>query len=212
MNRSGLVGVAVLLLVSASAAVAADSARERLEKYLESAAALRTEFSQTLLDEQGRTIETTTGTLYLERPRHFRWDYKEPYEQSIIGDGEQVWIYDPELEQVTVQPMATSAGSTPIFLLAEGAELDTHFEAVELGEIAGLRWLSLAPRDPETQFATIRLGFDEGGLRIMELADNLGQTTHLEFSGEQRDQSFAPGLFQFTPPEGVDVFDGTNQL
>jgi outer membrane lipoprotein carrier protein len=190
-----------------AAAVQAGEGRTRLDRYFSDFVTLQARFEQTLVDENGKALERSQGTVYLWRPGRFRWDYEAPYEQSIVADGKKVWIYDEDLAQVTVKPLETALGNTPALLLDNRADIDKGFTVVEGGEAGSLVWLALKPKDQETPYATIRLGFDASALRVMELRDNFGQTTRIRFSKEQRNATFKHSLFGFTPPPGVDVLD-----
>lgn len=198
------------VLLSASAQVPAQTAREVLDAYLADFRTLQAQFEQTVINEKGRTLETSRGEVYLQRPGRFRWDYQKPYEQSIIGDGEKVWIYDKDLEQVTVRPMQKALGSTPALILgSDDTRIDERFNVSEDGAKDGAVWLTLLPKDAKNEYARVRLGFEGSSLRWMELFDNFGQTTRLQFSSEQRNAAIDSKLFTFTPPAGVDVTDLT---
>ena len=195
----------VLLCALAPAALAVDGA-ERLRAFLDQVDSLRAEFEQRVFDEAGEPLDAARGRVYIARPGRFRWDYTEPYHQEIVGDGEQVWLYDSELEQVTVRPLGDALGDTPVMLLSSDEPLEHSFEvrSVEGGD--GYAWAELTPLGSEVSFTRIRLGFDGETLRVMELKDAFGQLTRLEFSAVERNPSLEPGLFTFTPPPGADVF------
>ncbi|MGH8583264.1 MAG: outer membrane lipoprotein chaperone LolA [Gammaproteobacteria bacterium] len=196
--------LAAFLFVYVAHAQAAPTA---LERYLDGLETLRASFDQELIDERGSLREQARGTLYLHRPGRFRWDYHRPYQQTIVADGIKVWIYDKELEQVTVKPLAAALGSTPALLL--GGKVDIHREltVTALAKHEGLDWMRLVPKDREAQFTDVRLGFAGKDLRRMDLKDNFGQTTRIRFYGTQRNLKLDPKLFVFTPPRGVDVLD-----
>lgn len=185
----------------------AGEGRQALDAYLADFKTLQAHFQQKLTNEKGRIVDTSEGVVYLERPGKFRWDYRSPYEQSIIGDGEKVWIYDKDLEQVTVKPMDKVLGSTPALILGSDTRIDERFTVTEQGEKDGAQWLSLQPKEGGGEYSGIRLGFEQGALRYMELADNFGQVTNLRFSDERRNEPVDAGVFKFSPPEGVDVND-----
>jgi outer membrane lipoprotein carrier protein len=128
-----------------------------------------------------------------------------PYEQLIVGDGERVWIYDPDLNQVTVRSMGRALGSTPAALLAGSTEVERAFELSEAGRADGLEWLDAKPRDKDAGFERIRLGLSGQGVEAMELQDHFGQTTRLRFTRLVRNPTFEPSTFRFTPPKGADV-------
>ncbi|HTT08508.1 MAG TPA: outer membrane lipoprotein chaperone LolA [Gammaproteobacteria bacterium] len=186
---------------------AAGEARKALDDYLADFKTLRAQFEQTVTDEQGKLRETSQGTVYLERPGKFHWEYTRPYEQSIIGDGQKVWIYDKDLEQVTIRPIDKVLNSAPALILGNQVHIDEKYNVTEMGEKDGVQWISLIPKDASHDYAGIKLGFEKSNLREMELADNFGQVTHLKFRDEQRNASIDDGVFSFTPPDGVDVND-----
>lgn len=198
-----LAWLALLLGISLGATAAGTQAR--LEAFLERVETLRANFSQRLFDEEGRLIESSAGRFYLARPDRFRWNYHEPYVQEIVADGSRVWMYDSELEQVTVRGLGDTLGSSPARLLSSEAPIGEAFEIRELGSQDGLHWLELRPRDAESTFVALRIGFDNGTLRRMELQDNFGQNTQLTFEAVEENPALPPETFHFTPPPGVDV-------
>lgn len=200
----------VWLLVCASPAGVWGKGRDSLDSFLRDFKTLTAKFEQTLLSEQGQQLEVSRGQVYLQRPGLFRWDYSAPYQQSIVADGERVWVYDKDLEQVSVKPFDSAVAETPALLLSGRTDLDREFEVSELGEADGLEWMRLKPRKEQAQYALIRLGFDGPRVKVMELLDNFGQTTRIVFSGEQRNARIDPALFKFVPPPGVDVLDAAD--
>ena len=141
----------------------------------------------------------------MQRPGKFRWDYLEPYKQLIVSDGSKIWIYDTELEQVTVKPIESGLSDTPALLLSGDKPLDQAFVITDLGENGGLEWVELMPKVSDTSFERVRLGFGKDDLQGMELVDNFGQTTRLDFTNLKRNPAVEQSLFAFTPPPGVDV-------
>jgi outer membrane lipoprotein carrier protein len=142
----------------------------------------------------------------LAAPRLFRWEYVKPYEQLIVADGQRVWVYDPDLQQVTRRAQGTEEQNSPLAALIDPSRLDRDYVIKEAGSADGLEWLALSPKnDSEAGFQSARLGFDAQGLAIMQVVDALGQKTRIKFSGWQRNPVFAKATFQFTPPKGVDV-------
>lgn len=191
----------LLWLVPAAAA----QVPPRLQRFLDEVQTLRADFRQTVLDEQGERLQSSSGTMYLQRPDRFRWEYREPYPQLIVADGRRVWIYDRDLEQVTVRSLGEAVGSSPAQLLSSGRPLQESFRIEDQGEREGLAWIALEPRDADATFSRVRLGFDGGHLTAMELRDNFGQLTRVRFSAVETNLTLDPGLFEFTPPPGVDV-------
>jgi len=201
--------LATALALALVPAAQAGPARDRLDAFLAGLTRLEAQFRQVLLDTEGRAADESTGTVYLQRPGRFRWDYREPFPQLIVADGETIWLYDPDLAQVTARKQDLALSSTPAALLASDRPVDESFRVTELPpEEDGSTWLALEPREAGSSFEGIRVGFDASGLKAMELKDGFGQTTRLEFSEIQRNPQLASDLFRFTPPEGVDVIQG----
>jgi outer membrane lipoprotein carrier protein len=193
-----LVGLLVPMLAQASAL-------ERFQAFLRDTQSARATFEQKVYDRERRLVQDSTGTFAFLRPGRFRWRYEKPYEQVIVGDGERVWIHDPDLNQVTVRPMARALGSTPAALLAGSSDVEGAFTFTEAGSADGLEWLEAKPRGEDSGFERIRLGLAAGGVRAMELTDHFGQTTVLRFGALERNAPLAPGDFRFVPPKGADV-------
>ena len=194
------------LLCALAAPSGAANGPERLHAFLDQVHTLRAEFQQSVFDEEAVKIDDSSGVLYIARPGRFRWDYTAPYVQEIVGDGEKVWIYDSELEQVTMRPLGDALGDTPVMLLSSNEPLEHSFEVRAAEGDSGYAWAELTPLAGEVSFTRIRLGFDGETLRVMELEDAFGQLTRLEFSAVERNPTLEPGLFTFTPPAGADVF------
>lgn len=207
---------AALVLATGSARAAAVGMAP-LDAFLKGLVSLKARFEQVLLDEQGVERERSRGTFYLSRPGRFRWDYESPYRQSIVADGQRVYVYDKDLEQVTVKPLQNALGSTPALLLDGEVNIEERFVVSRGAPAEGLVWLELGPKDPRAAresggYAQIRLGFAGPRLKRMDLRDNLNQTTRIEFTSPERNPNLDPSLFTFTPPEGVDVLDAEHDL
>jgi len=195
----------VFLCALAAPSLAADGP-DRLRAFLEQVRTLRAEFQQSVYDEDARLLDDARGMVYIARPGRFRWNYAEPYPQEIVGDGEKVWIYDSELDQVTVRPLGDALGDTPVMLLTSDQPVENNFEVRAIAGADGYEWVGLRPLGEQASFTEIRLGFDGDTLRVMELNDAFGQLTRLLFSNVVRNLDLAPNLFRFTPPAGADVF------
>jgi outer membrane lipoprotein carrier protein len=150
-------------------------------------------------------LEHASGTLYLEKPNRFRWDYETGVKQLIVADGRKLWLYDQELDQVTVRALGQSLAGTPAMLLAGTGRVQDSFRISDLGSYEGYDWVRLLPKTPDTDFREIRLGFAGRELARMTLKDKLGQSTELAFQGLERNPRLDPALFRFVPPPGVDV-------
>ena len=193
-----------LVLVS-FAADATDSARARLDAFAKGISSISADFSQQVFDPNGAAGKGSSGTLALRAPRQFRWDVAKPYQQLIVADGEKVWVYDPDLEQVTVRAQGTEEAHSPLTVLTDLSQLDRDFTTGEQGSHDGLVWLRMKSKDKEAQFAYCDLGFDANGLVRMDFEDTLGNRTTITFSHWKRNPKLPHGTFHFAPPKGVDV-------
>ena len=186
-------------------AIAADSARAQLEAFSRNIQTISGKFEQSITGANGNQGEVSRGTLALKAPRQFRWHTSMPYEQVIVADGNRVWIYDPDLEQVSVRSQGAEEAHSPLSVLTDLSQLDHEFTASESGHRDGFDWLKLVSRAKEPEFAFAELGFDTKGLARMRFEDMLGNTTEIRFSDWQRDPGLPADTFSFTPPEGIDV-------
>jgi outer membrane lipoprotein carrier protein len=205
MKRLAAVLIASVLFIAAGTCAAADTARARLDAFATGLHSLTGNFQQTLTDINGSASKVSAGTLALEAPRQFRWNTTTPYQQTIVADGSRVWLYDPELEQVTVRVQSTEEAHSPLTVLTDVKQLDRNFKVAEQGSHDGLLWLRLTSTAKDPQFDHADLGFDANGLARMTFRDQLGATTDIRFSAWQRNAAIAPGTFDFVPPAGVDV-------
>src|SRR5262249_38648170 len=178
---------------------------EELKAFLQQTTTARARFAQMVLDKNMKQLQQATGTMQFSRPGKFRWEYDKPYEQTIVGDGAKLWIYDKDLNQVTVRKLDKALGSSPAALLAGSNEIEKIYNLNNLGPQEGLDWLEAVPKSKENAFDRIRLGFGQTGLEAMELRDQFGQTTVIKFAGMERNPKLSPDAFKFTPPKGADV-------
>ncbi|MBC7983107.1 MAG: outer membrane lipoprotein chaperone LolA [Candidatus Obscuribacterales bacterium] len=205
-------GAICLLLATAAFAAeksSADAAFKRLDGFMRDLQSLQADFEQQLRDGQGRLIETSSGKLALHRPNRFRWDYLQPHVQTIVADGARLWLYDPDLEQVTVRPLGQTLAGTPAMLLSGDGDLRATFRVEKIERRSGVDWLTLLPKRSDTDFKRVRLALRGNRLEAMELADKLGQTTALSFTNVIRNPSIDAAHFAFTPPAGADVIGAT---
>lgn len=204
MNRILL--ALAFLFAAAFAGGAHAEARASLDSFTSGLSGLRGQFTQQVYDPNGRMRESSSGVVALSAPRLFRWEYQEPYPQLIVADGSRVWVYDPDLEQVTVRPQGEEEQNSPLAALIDPAILERNFVVEEAGDSDGMEWLAIEPRQAtDAGFQRARLGFADGELAAMDVLDALGQRTVIDFSGWRRNPSFEADTFRFTPPEGVDV-------
>lgn len=185
--------------------VAMASSVESLKGFLNQTVSARARFAQMVLDKNMKVLQQATGTMEFSRPGRFRWEYVKPYEQTIVGDGTRLWIHDKDLNQVTVRKLDRALGASPAALLAGSNEIEKNYTLANLGNQEGLDWLEAVPRDRETAFERIRLGFGKAGLEAMELRDQFGQITVIRFADVERNPKLSPETFRFVPPKGADV-------
>jgi outer membrane lipoprotein carrier protein len=200
-----------------------------LDRYLDGLTSLRTDFSQSITDASGKPAAGGSGSLIVERPNRFRWDYRpadetgaggagqdgqgqggqgqaEPHGQLLVADGRNLWFYDRELAQVTVKPIDTALSSTPIMLLSGSSQaLRAQFDISTQPSGQGLQWVQVRPRGPQADFSDARLGFRGNELERMIVHNMLGQTVQLDFTHSRRNAPVDASLFTFTVPQGVDV-------
>ena len=188
----------------AGSALATDP-RATLAGFTQGLQGLSGQFHQRVFDPDGRMNEESRGQIALSVPRQFRWEYEAPFPQLIVADGQKVWIYDPDLEQVQVRPQGAEEQQSPLTALIDPAELDRQFVVSDEGEEAGVTWVGLEPKGDDAPFSRARLGFSGNELASMEMTDALGQRTRIAFSGWQRNPAFEAGTFRFVPPPEVDV-------
>lgn len=178
---------------------------DSLKSFVQHTQTARAQFRQLLLDKKMTTVQEASGTMEFQRPGKFRWLYEKPYQQTIVGDGAKLWLYDPDLKQVTVKKLDQAIGGSPAALLAGNNEIDKFFNLKDIGKRGTLEWLEATPKGQESSFEMVRMGFNGETLEVMELRDHFGQTTIIKFSGLERNPKLAPDLFRFTPPKGADV-------
>lgn len=195
----------MLALLLPFGAHAADAVA-RVDAYLASLKTLSADFVQVVQDKGGQVTDRATGTLTLSRPDRFRWEYKQPYVQTIVADGRKLWLYDPDLQQVTVRSLAQGLGATPALLLSGAGRVGDAFKSDSVETLQGITWCRLVPAKPGSDFERVSLGFDaREELSAMELVDKLGQTTTIRFAGVKRGAKLDDSLFRFVPPAGADV-------
>ena len=199
--RRILFAAACLALAQSASAGAID----KLHRFLETTKTLRADFTQTVIAKNGKKPQQSSGVMMISRPGKFHWQIDKPYSQLLVGDGEKIWMYDPDLRQVTVKKMDAALGSTPAALLVGGSSLEKNFTLRELGEREGMEWLEAMPKSPDSGFEKLQVGFVGDDLKAMELFDNFGQVTSLVFSNVQRNPSLPAANFRFVPPAGADV-------
>lgn len=203
-QRIGQLCLAALVCLGSGTAVAVDP-HVTLAAFTQGMEGLSGRFEQRVVDAQGQTREESRGSIALAVPRQFRWEYEAPFPQLIVADGDKVWIFDPDLEQVQVRPQGAEEQQSPLTALIDPSELDRQFAVRDGGEEDGVTWIELEPKGENAPFSKARLGFSDATLVRMEMTDMLAQKTVLSFSDWQRNPVFEAGTFRFVPPPGVDV-------
>jgi outer membrane lipoprotein carrier protein len=177
-----------------------------LRKFYDETHAMTANFHQVVTDAKGRKMQEVRGEMLLKRPNQFRWDYKKPFEQQIISDGKQVWLYDTELAQVTIRPLSKALGSSPAALLSGDDDLDKSFVMRDFNKPDGFSWVSVVPKVNETGFDKIAVAFNKDDLlQEMDLVDSFGQRTRIVFSNQVQNPVIPAKTFLFNVPKGVDV-------
>lgn len=203
---SGVIGIASGFWL---AVAHASSGLDSLEYFFSEIQTFEARFAQVVLDETLREVDHGQGRVWITRPGYFRWHYEPPDEQDIVGDGEQVWVHDIELEQVTVSDQHQALGKSPAALLAGAGDLAQTYTIEDIGTQGRFDWVNLLPRDDNSGFKEVRIGFEANRLRLMELLDNLDQRTRISFIDLQENVAIPAHIFEFIPPAGIDVIDNT---
>ncbi len=207
-SRSSFVSLVSILAgfcVAGIAQTAHAGASERLKEFVQATHSGRVAFEQVVTAKNGKAPARASGSFAFSRPGKFRWTYNKPYEQVIVGDGDKLWFYDKDLNQVTVRKLGNALGATPAAILAGSNDLASNFNLEDKGVRDGLDWLDARPKSNDTSFQIIRLGFNGNELAAMELEDTFGQLTKLRFARFERNPALPADTFRFTPPPGADV-------
>ena len=193
------------ILLIASAEAEEPGPAEQLAAFLDDTVTLSASFAQILLEVDGEPGEVSRGHFYLNRPGRFRWEYREPVEQLVVSDGTRLWMYDEDLEQVTVRGIDDGLAGTPAMLLSGEGSLEESFRIGASYVEDGLSWIELAPLAEPAEFQGLRVGLADGLIRVMEVRDNLDQVSRIEFTELTRNVDLDEALFLFEPPAGTDV-------
>lgn len=195
-----------LMLLCLLPGLASAAATDALKVFLTQTQTVKARFAQVVLDKNMKPLQQAQGVMQFSRPGKFRWDYQKPYEQVIVGDGSRLWIYDRDLNQVTVRKLDRALGASPAALLAGSNDLERDYKLANISSTdKGLEWLEALPKGRDTVFERVRMGFGKSGLEAMELRDQFGQTTVITFADVERNPRIAADVFRFTPPQGADV-------
>jgi len=179
--------------------------QQQLEAFLSKTQSLSARFKQKLVDQYGYMQQESTGTLRMQRPGKFHWDYVLPYPQSIISNGKKIWMYDSELEQVNVRPYDQVLASSPVNLLDKNQNLNVEFHIQGMPFADQQHWIKLLPKNSESDFKEMMVGLLDGNIKTMRFIDNFNQTTQIEFEQLVVNPQFAKSQFEFVAPQGTDV-------
>jgi outer membrane lipoprotein carrier protein len=191
-----------LALAFAASAAPVDTLRE----FVRDVKTGNARFTQTVTSPDGAKQKNSSGTFEFSRPNRFRFAYAKPFEQTIVADGEKVWIYDKDLNQASSRRIGQALGATPAALLA-GGSLEKDFDLGNLPAKDGLEWAEARPRAKDGAFQSVRVGFKGKDLAALEIVDSFGQRSLLRFEAFQANGTIAPETFRFTPPAGADVIE-----
>ncbi|MBO69035.1 MAG: outer membrane lipoprotein carrier protein LolA [Acidiferrobacteraceae bacterium] len=197
--------VAVVLLLAVSKSGYAATGVESLNRFFSEFRTFRADFSQIVLDPNLLPLEESSGRIWISRPNRFRWDYHPPFAQQIVADGSKIWMYDVELQQVTVRDQDFTLKNTPAALLVGGDDFDSDYLVKDLGRQGSVLWVSLEPRSSDGNFVEVQLGFENSHLRLIQLLDRLDQITRIVMSHVEENPDIANDRFEFDIPPNVDV-------
>ncbi len=206
-KRIYLVVASIFVIVLSPAAHTGIQGSQSLQRFFKEVSTYSANFQQVILDENFNPIEESSGKMTIKRPGKFRWDYDEPNPQQVVSDGDKVWFYDIELEQITVKPLKKTLGKTPASLLAGGANVNDSYDVTDINNTGEIAWVRLTPKAKDSDYKDMRLGFAEQRLQILELLDSLGQTTRITLSNTQENVALQDERFVFKPPKGIDIID-----
>ncbi len=201
--KTVLVGAAWLLLAQSASA----GALQDLKDFTAGGKGYFATFVQSVYDANGGLMRESSGEVNLQPPFKFRWDYSTPFKQELVSNGETLWLYDDDLQQVTVRSAKEALANSPILLLSGEVSLEDTFAVKELAERDGLGWVELKPLDEEADFDAIYAALDSSGLRVLDMRDKLGQSTQIQFENIQISTGLNRALFEFQVPDGVDVVE-----
>ncbi len=199
--------VLLAMATTASSAAESDTGVNRLRAFLANVQGMEAQFRQRVVDSRQQVLEDASGSVVMKRPGRFRWNYEKPFERVIVADGERVWLYEADLEQVTIRRLTAGIGDTPAALLTGKESVLERFTVEKSWMEDGLALVRLLPRSADADFAGVTLGFDGAELRRLLLDDRLGQQTRIDFTEVRTNPRVSPEVFRFQTPTGADVID-----
>lgn len=201
---------ALTMMLALPVTALASQGAARLATMLEPLETYQASFEQQILDGSGQRLQQASGTMWLSRPGKFRWEVDAPYQQEVISDGSEVYLYDPDLEQVTVQALDQRVTHTPALLLSGSASELTENYDVTRQQQGSNETFRLVPKSPDTLFEELEMTFRGEELRGLEMTDSTGQRTAIEFRDVRMNQSIDDRRFTFEIPDGTDVIRDTH--
>ena len=215
MNKKLLMFVVrqfAITLIAAGAVSASANGLNSLEVFVKTVKSGKTAFVQTVTapakDGPAPRVKTSSGTFEFARPGRFKFVYTKPFAQTIVADGQTLWLYDVDLNQVTARKQSQALGSTPAALIASAPDtktLEADFTLTDAGDEDGMQWVQAAPKLKDSPLQQVRVGFKQGQMAVLEILDTFGQRSVLTFAAFQANAPMEPGAFQFKPPAGADV-------
>lgn len=212
MKRRTLILSISLAVVTPAFAAQATTATQLLKTFIDQTRSARGDFTQQILDKDGKSLEMpASGQFVFERPGKFVWKIVKPYPQSIVSDGTSLWIWDPDLNQVTVKKLTAAVSTTPAGVLFGTGNLDEFFTLVDEKTVDGIYWVKATPKVEDLTYSQIHIGFESNGvMNAMRLRDHFGQTTVLKFTGVKTQTKVTDETFTFKIPAGADVLRDDN--
>ncbi|MCW8853585.1 MAG: outer membrane lipoprotein chaperone LolA [Gammaproteobacteria bacterium] len=198
-----VIKIVMMLLITTS--VSAETARQMLESFLQQTTTMQSRFEQRLFDHANILLQESTGDFRLKRPGRFLWDYKTPYAQQIVSNGKKIWIYDSELEQVTVKDYNQLLAGVPVILFDQKSDLDVDFKVEDQGFKNKFYWIRLVPIKKEGDYKEIQVAMAGKKIQRMIFVDGFDQTTVISFKNIEINSPISDSLFNFEPPQGTDV-------
>lgn len=195
-----------LLAIAMTNSAWAAGGREKMNEFFTQIDTMQSAFTQQVLDDKGKVRQSSSGNVYLSRPGKFRWEYAAPAKHQIVADGKNVWVYDVDLDQVTVKPMGQALSAAPVGMLTQKQAVDKQFTVQDMeADGSKLEWFRLIPKKKDSDFTTMDLGVSDAGVEEMILSDKFNQQTYIKFQGMRTNVDIDANEFQFTPPKGADV-------
>jgi chaperone LolA len=201
--RRVVLSLLLILPIAAHAGAGADE----LKRFVNDTRSVSAQFTQVQTNDRGEKVASSAGSMLLARPGRFRWSYHQPYEQLMVCDGQRIWLYDPDLAQVTVRPAAEALAGTPAALLAQKSTLTDQFSIEELGRRENSDGVRLRPLSADSDFESIELWLSRGAPDRMVFLDRLGNRTEVGFREIEVNARIDESLLKFTPPNGVEIVE-----